>query len=290
MKKREFTNKEIQQIIYDYTILKMGQKRLAEKYHTSDRKIREVLDSNGIQRKTVQETNINSYGINHNFFNISNQTANSAYILGLIASDGCISASNNQIYIELQREDRELLERVNKVLENERDVKDYTNNRNYDNSKVYFFSKQIKKDLSLFHLIPNKTYSKEYRFPELLDEQFFFNYLLGLFDGDGSVKASHDWTAWQIDTSSENIAYEIQQRLKRYGIDINVNKEKKTNITIYRCITYKKDNLIKLYNKLYTNIPMQLFLKRKYEKFTTILNEIIFHEADYPLNEDKKIC
>ena len=226
----------------------------------------------------------------NDFFNIANQSEDSAYILGLIASDGCISASNNQIYIELQREDKELLIRVNKVLENERDVKDYTNSRNYENSKVYFFSKQIKKDLAQFHLIPNKTYNKEYSFPELLEEKFFFNYLLGLFDGDGSIKASRDWAAWQIDTSSESVAYEIQRRLKLYGIDININQEKKVNLTLYRCITYKKNNLIKLYNKLYANVPTQLYLKRKYEKFTKILNEIIFHETDCPLNEDKKIC
>lgn len=290
MKKRIFTEEEIKQIIYDYTILKIGQKRLASKYHTNDRSIRKILDENNVHRKSIQETNVSSYGINHSFFNPENQTADSAYVLGLIASDGCISAKDNQIYIELQREDRELLERVNNALENKREVKDYTNARNYDNSKVYFFSRQIKNDLSKFHLIPNKTYSKKYKFPELLKEEFFFNYLLGLFDGDGSVKTSHDWAAWQIDTSSKDVAEQIQCRLKQYDIDININEERKTNITVYRCITYKKSNLLKLYNKLYVNVPTQLFLKRKYEKFTKILNDIVFHETDYPLVEDKKIC
>lgn len=290
MKKREFSQEEKERLIYDYTVLKVGQKRLAEKYHTSDRKIREVLDKLGIVRKTVQETNINSYGINHHFFNPAQQTANMAYILGLIASDGCISASNNQIYIELQRNDKEILERVNATLENEREVKDYTNARNYDNSKVFFFSKQIKEDLKQYHLVPNKTYSSEYCYPELLEEKYFFDYLLGLFDGDGSIKTSRDWAAWQVDTSSKDVVEKIQQHLKKYDIDININIEKKTNINIYRCITYKKDNLYKLYKLLYYNIPHQLFLKRKYEKFTQILNDIAFHETDYPLSEDKKIC
>lgn len=271
MRKRIFTDEETQGIIYDYTIEHLSQKALASKYHTDDSLIRRVLDENHIRRRTREENGKRQYNINHHFFDVNHQTREMAYVLGLLSSDGCISTVDNQIYIELQRQDKELLIKVNQALENERPVKDYVTARGYENSKLYFYSKKIKVDLAKYHVIPNKTYRPEYIAPDLLQPEYTIYYILGMFDGDGSIKASKDWVSWQIDTSSKSVAEYIQASLKNYGIDININTRQEKNVVLYRCMTYKQANLRKLYSLFYSDSTYTLFLKRKYQKFTQLL-------------------
>ena len=123
MRKRVFTQEEIEKVIYNYTVLNMGQKRAGKEFKMNDRMVRRLLEENNIPIKTIQETNISRYKINEKFFDIEN--SDMAYLLGLISSDGCIASNENCIYIELQEADGELLEEINRRLENERPVKYY---------------------------------------------------------------------------------------------------------------------------------------------------------------------
>lgn len=270
MKKQIIQDNVIQDIIYRYEVLRESKRKIRLEYKMSDNLITRILKDNNIKIRNLQEQRISRYKINENFFNPDSQSKEMAYVLGLISSDGCISSSDNQIYIELQKGDRELLEEVNKILENEREVKDYTPSSGYENSKIYFFSAKIKEDLKKYNVVPNKTYSKDFIAPAILKKELFIYYLLGYFDGNGCIKSSRDWTAWQIDTPSKSVAEYIQKSLFELGIDINIKEEKRTNITIYRCITYKKANLKKIYELFYTN--NNLYLKRKYEKFSQLIN------------------
>ena len=270
MKKRIIQDDIIQDIIYKYEVLRESRHKISIEYKMSDSLIMRILKDNNIKIRSLQEQRISRYKINENFFNPDLQSKEMAYILGLISSDGCISSSDNQIYIELQRGDRELLEKVNKILENEREVKDYIPSSGYENSKIYFFSAKIKEDLKKYNVVPNKTYSKDFIAPDILKKEFFIYYLLGYFDGNGCVKSSRDWTAWQIDTPSKCVAEYIQKNLLELGIDTNIKEEKKVNISIYRCITYKKANIKRIYELFYTN--NNLYLERKYEKFSQLIN------------------
>ena len=91
---------------------------LKNEYKVSEGTIGRALKRNNIHIRQVSETNISKYNINHSFFEKDNINSNSAYILGLIASDGCVSKVDNCISIELKSDDIELLEEVNKILEN----------------------------------------------------------------------------------------------------------------------------------------------------------------------------
>ena len=114
---------------------------LKNEYKVSEGTIGRALKRNNIHIRQVSETNISKYNINHSFFEKDNINSNSAYILGLIASDGCVSKVDNCISIELKSDDIELLEEVNKILENERPIKTYSREERNDTSKLYFFSK-----------------------------------------------------------------------------------------------------------------------------------------------------
>ena len=135
------TEEQEKQIIYNYTVLRYGQKKSGAFIPVSDTVVKKVLKKYNIPIKTIQETNINKLFVNHNFF--KTQSEDMAYWIGILGSNGSVNRKENQIYIELQRQDRELLEKLNITIENQRPIKDYETARGYENSKLYFYSSEI---------------------------------------------------------------------------------------------------------------------------------------------------
>lgn len=244
-----------------------SQKSSGERVGVSYKVVQRVLKENNIPIRTQGETRT-QYHVNNDFF--KTQTSSMAYILGLLGSDGCVAKNKNVIYIELQRQDKEILEKINKLLGNERPVQDYTTGRGYENSKMYFYSKEIKKDLAMYHIIPNKTYDPNYKFPELLREEFYSDYIRGMFDGDGCIKSTNHCITWQLDTGSQDIAETLQNYLIRQGIEAKISILPKINVNIYRLYCYNQENCKKMFSLLYDNTD--LYLQRKYLKFLELLN------------------
>ena len=261
------TKEQEEQIIYNYTVLKYGQKKSGAFIPVGDSVVKKVLIKHKIPIKSIQETNVNKLFVNHNYF--KTQSEDMAYWIGILGSDGSVNKSENQIYIELQRQDKELLEKLNQSIENARPVKDYETARGYENSKLYFYSAEIKKDLAGYKIIPNKTYDKNYGFPYLLNKEYYKDYIRGLFDGDGSIKSGNSLT-WQIDSGSLEIILEIQKFLKEKGIETQYCVLPKKNIDIYRIYCYGKEKIQKIYNLIY-NTNSSLYIKRKRDKFEMYL-------------------
>lgn len=268
MKKRIFTQEEINKVIYNYTILNMGQKRAGVEFHMNDRMVKQLLLENGIKIKTIQEANQSSYKINHHYF--SNQGHNQAYIIGFLGADGNISAKDNRIDLELFPADYEILEKIRKEIELERPIKKYECTDGYEKNKLYFYSAQIKKDLMEYGLVPRKAYSKEYKFPYKLKQEYIIDYIRGLFDGDGSVKMTGNSITFQIDSSNKEILINIKKFFQKvYNIDTQITESSKKNITLYRLYCYG-EKAKAIYKILYTHDS--LFLKRKYDKWQELLN------------------
>lgn len=295
MAKRIFTVEEINDICETY---KKEQKRtnLMKKYQCTDKVIVRVLTENNIEIKRLprkMKVDLRKFQINDNYFNPNNQTHNSAYILGMLASDGCVASNQNQIYIELQRKDKEILEKINIELQNERPIKDYHNNcKDYENSKLYFFSQQIKQDLSLYNIIPNKT-AFDNDFFQNIKPEYYMDYIRGHFDGDGSIKWTNGTINWQIDSTSLTTLNHMIVILQQYGIIAKILKHteecKNRNRTkdLYRIYFYGKDNAIKLY-KLFYQLPLEqaLRMSRKQQHFNELLLKYKTHETSDLHNED----
>ena len=262
------TEEQEKKIIYNYTVLHYGQKKSGAFIPVSDKIVKKILLKYNIPIKNIQETNANKLWVNHTFF--QKQSEDMAYWIGMLASDGSVNKNENQIYIELQRKDKELLEKMNKVIGNERPVKDYETSKGYQNSKLYFYSKQIKQDLQKYNIVPNKTYSEEYNFPEQLKIKYYKDYIRGLFDGDGSIKLTGKTVTWQIDVSRKKIAEKIIDFFKKEGIELSYSLCPKKNVTLYRVYGYTKEKCQKIYNVLY-NTSSNLYMKRKKDKFEELL-------------------
>lgn len=270
MSKTILTKEQENAIIQSYNS-GISQSQLAKDYNVSTGTIKRALIRNQIHIRTVQETNITKFNINHNFFNINNQTSESAYILGLLASDGWVGKENNCICIELQQLDKQILIDINDILKNERPIKDYTRANGFKNSKLYFFSKQIKEDLSLYDIIPNKTYCNT-NFIKNINYQFYPDFLRGFFDGDGCITSANGGIRWQLDGTSLETFLSICDYLKFNHINTILEDTTDKNCTIprYRLYTYSKERTNKIFNLIYYNDNV-LKLDRKYNHFLELL-------------------
>lgn len=263
MKKRTFTDEEVQKVIYNYTVLKMGQKRAGAEFHMNDRMVKRLLQENNIPIKSIQETNVSRYGLNLDFF--KKESHELGYFLGLVSADGCIASNENCIYIELQEQDGELLERLNKIIGNEREVKYYKTSKGYKNAKLYFFSKEVKEILAEYNIIPNKTYDENFNFPYKLNRGFWLDYIRGYFDGDGCIKKTHSLT-FQLDGAKKEILENIQKfLLEEFNIETSLTYNiKDSGMKLWRLYCYG-DKADKIFNLIYNK--SSIHLKRKYEKY-----------------------
>lgn len=279
--RKSLTEKEEQQIceLYQNGVSRI---KLCEQFHRTDKTIKNILNKYGIYIRSIQESNISKYKINESFFELNKQTCNTAYILGILASDGCVASQENCIYIELQREDKEILEQINKELQNERPVKDYETTKGYKNSKLYFFSKKIKQDLALYHIIPNKT-SYDNDFLSNINPKYYIDYIRGHFDGDGSIKWTGGSINWQIDSTSSKTLYHIQDILNMYGITTRVilkDDKSVVKLPVYRIYCYGYEKCVKIYKLFYKNPPsVTLRMQRKQQHFAELLLKYKAHET-----------
>lgn len=245
--------------------------QLRKDYNVSSGTIRRALIRNNIHIRTIQETNTTKYKINHDFFNINKQTHDSAYILGLIAADGWVSKTDNCVCIELQQSDKQILIDINNVLENERPIKDYTRASGFSNSKLYFFSKQIKADLSLYDIIPNKTYF-DTNFIKNIKYELYPDFIRGFFDGDGSITSANYGIRWQLDGSSIETFMSIFDYFKINHINAVIQETTDYTCTIprYRLYVYSQEKVKKIFNLIYYENNV-LKLNRKYNHFLELL-------------------
>ena len=268
MRKRIFTQKEIDKVIYNYTVLKMGQKKAGAEFGMSDHLVKRLLIENDIHVKNIQETNVTSYSLNENFFDQEN--ADMAYVLGLLGSDGSIASHENCIYIELQESDSALLEEINRKLENGREVKYYKTKRGYKNCKLYFFSRHIKDRLKYYNLIPNKTYDTNFDFPRKLNKQYWIDYIRGYFDGDGCISKTTS-LRFKIDGTNRKLLECIQSYFKEeHSLDTQItvsypNEKNHATINKYSLYAYGK-TAEKIYDLMYYSDNI-LKLDRKYQRY-----------------------
>ena len=141
----------------------------------------------------------NIYSFDKDFF--KKDTPESFYVAGFLAADGWLYKKKDGInglsYIiglSLKEEDKSHIEAIQKLLKSnhklhKRVIKNSKRDPLYNDSITYTLqicSKDLFNDIKRFGLLPKKSLT--YKMPQqLLDHKYIKYFLLGYFDGDGSI-------------------------------------------------------------------------------------------------------
>ena len=109
-----FTKEQKEEIVRLYIEEKLSTPKIDKIMGWNYNKIWHILDEFGVKRVN---NGIRKYHINENYFDCID-TPNKAYVVGLMCADGCNFPPKYTANISLQESDRDLLERINKELEN----------------------------------------------------------------------------------------------------------------------------------------------------------------------------
>ena len=232
------------------------------KYCKSERLTRRTRSEARLEAQKGRKVPQNYFDINERFF--SKWSPKMAYVLGLIATDGCISKSGT---ISLRINDKDLLEKVRVAMDSSHAIKNYAQQEG-----LYTFNfarEKMVADLGGLGILPKK--SLNISFPDVPDA-FLSDFIRGVFDGDGSVFFEKRNRKLPLRTSfvssSKGFLNALEKRLRTLGMPNRNIYQHKTKNCISYMIRYAHKDSTKLFKILYKNaLKNGLFLKRKYDKF-----------------------
>ncbi len=142
--------------------------------NVSKRSVARVLAEVGINTKRK-----NRYNLDEAYFDTID-SQKKAYLLGLMAADGCVTSTN---YVVYESTELSLVKLFKAELIYTGDIRTITFPQGYaPHYRINFSSKQLATALKQYAVVVGRTESGAYYFPEA---QYFSSYLLGYFDGDG---------------------------------------------------------------------------------------------------------
>lgn len=268
-KNKHITDSIMDEVIYNYVNCHKGLIASGQKFGLSQRDVENILTLRGVQKRTLLEAkqSLRKYTVNDNFFKYQN--ADMAYLLGFLAADGSISSKENRIMIQLQKEDKALLEKINQLVESNREIKEYLTNAGNETCKIEFCSSEWKKDLAIYNIIPNKTFTLLP--PTYLDKKYYIDYIRGYFDADGTIyyNSNNYKYGFEIVGASKAMIEWIRGVFANdYGITNNGLSSSKTTsgCLMYKFGIYNKSKIKQIRNLLYYDDNL-LCLIRKKKKF-----------------------
>lgn len=244
---------------------------LAEYFGVAQSTIHKIWKENNLSGKPAKRI----YPLKESYFE-EIDTDEKAYYLGLLASDGCVSEvgtnkGQNIIKIQLAYEDKAILESFAKELNTKKPIRTVVNKKNRKYCSIELSSNKMFNDLCKYGIKPRKTYSLTFPVPNL-PEKFYYAYLRGYFDGDGTISKTIDFNK----LSNVNIEYcgffnnmnGIKEHLETKGIESHLYIDKRSkNAEQPFCklrFSNKKDQ-INFIKYIYNNNKSKIFLKRKYD-------------------------
>ena len=269
MKKLDNLTKDILIDLYIKNKCSLGD--IAKIYNVSRTAVYNKLKKFDMEQRSKSEARIEAQKHNkipQQFFNINERffskwSADMAYVLGLIATDGCITNAGT---IALCMNDWDLLAKVKKVMQSEHKI---TPSRHQKGLYYFYFAREkLVMDLAKLGILPRKSLT--IRFPEIPGE-YLADFIRGVFDGDGSVFFDKRRPFFPLRSkfvsSSLDFVNGLHNSLEFLGMPKRtIYKQKTKNGWSYSFIFDHKDS-VKLFDTLYKGTQNGLFLERKYKRF-----------------------
>ena len=206
-----------------------------------------------------------------------------AYILGYIATDGCVS-EERVLRLGLTIKDESLLYKIKKIMEFSGPVLrriSRASGKEYESSYMNIYNREIVKDLKELGIVQNKTFILGAF--DFVPKEYELDFIRGAFDGDGSVgrqggekcKNNHQIRVRFFSASKVFLTY-IRDVLTQNGLtDVKIYQDLKRKTNFYYII-YSTNDSINFYNKIYNGAS--IYLDRKKEKFDELKKKRIEYE------------
>lgn len=190
--------------------------------------------------------NRNKYDVNRKYFKIID-TPTKAYLLGLLAADGAIDPKKGayKVTLMLQFKDKILINRfINEIAP----TTPITINRNTFSVSIH--GKEICEDLAKYGIGARK--STNLRWPEALPQEFTIPFILGYFDGDGTLcqvnSRGHQYWQWVL-LGCQDFLATAKQHIEHYAqVPINgpIRTDKHRSPHLYRIYVGKQQSIQKI--------------------------------------------
>ena len=241
-------------------------------YNTCHSVIRKILLKCGITLRDDSHKG-RKYTINEFYFD-NIDTANKSYILGLLYADGCNYPPQRRVKIELQEQDKDILDCINKEIDSNKPlylIPLHDKNPNWQNTyRLDIINKHISDVLVDKGVVQNK--SLILKPPTFIMNGFIRDFIRGYFDGDGSVStAGPNAIRFQICAHKPEVLKTIVDFFfEEYNIPkVAIQKQKKDSGNYLYYFQYSTKATRQIFEILY---PLDcLYLPRKYEKFKSII-------------------
>ena len=263
-KKKELSKEQL--IEYEQDLKRgLSDSELSKKYQLDKTTLRRIKEENNF---TKNYNRVNKNIKNDYFTNID--TPEKAYWLGLLYTDGAVDhyRHTGRIRLQLQEKDKEILEKFKTCLGLETKII-YDKRENSTCCSVEFVSEQIFNDLVNFGIVPKKTYLSHHIPFEKIPQQFIPAFLLGLFDGDGNLSVSNDYSTdvtFGFTSYYESVVTDFQ-----LAIDNLIHKEdhnKNFFTSAWHTQWRGRKQVLTILNTLYDNCP--IYLDRKYQIYLNL--------------------
>lgn len=218
----------------------------------SGRAVARVLNEAGINTKRK-----NRYTLNESYFDVIDSQVK-AYLLGLIAADGCVTKTN---YVAFESIDKELTELLSSELQYSGKIRIIKRQDYALHYRINFSSQKISSALYRYDIITGRMFSGVYYFP---NSEYLASYVLGYFDGDGCAYVNEGRSGGLVCiVCSFEFACELTRLLGMGSV------EKHTLKKVYYWKIYSRENIEAFYKFIYKQ--PYLGLERKKKKIEKIL-------------------
>lgn len=234
-------------------------------YKVSSSPIKRILLENNISiRHTTPK-----YHADYDVFEVIN-TPEKAYWLGFIAADGCNYSRehNATITIRLNQKDKEHLEKFRDFCKSNAKIKEYTTSEGFSNNskmcKIALNSKKMSQDLTDKGVVPNKSLILK---PPRIEAEFYKPYILGYFDGDGSIYKTNQYNNYSISLMGTKETLDWVKEILNWETTLKKRNPNNNNNNYYIMCggTQKPYGILK---QLYDSC--EIHLDRKYEIYKTL--------------------
>lgn len=261
------TNQDIEKMCEMYKSGKLL-KEIAKEFNTTYATVSKLLKKNGIEVDRFK------YHFNEHYFDIID-SQDKAYILGLLWADGHNRVDKGGVILELQEDDRELLEQINAITENERPLRRVAlNDKNSSWKNQYnllWQSKYFSDVLNKYGMCQRKSLVLE--FPKWLNEELYPHFIRGYMDGDGCVcymQSKHKIQVSMVGTKAFLEA--IQNICKTINIKSYITRDKRANEAICKFSIVSNIGSVTFLDWIYADANLKM--NRKYKKYQQFLNSI----------------